>query len=77
MRNEKCQIENFLFSDVATRPPHLTGGLMAIQAVVRTGNLAFERWARGDCFVVADVAVRVVGNFVGQLSRDSLAGVSN
>ena len=42
----------------------LTRGFVAGQAVVRTRHFAFERGSRGDRFVVANVAVQVIRDFI-------------
>lgn len=42
----------------------LAGGFVTGEAVVGAGDFAFEGGARGDCFVVTEVAVQVISNFV-------------
>ena len=43
----------------------LTRRLVTGKAVVGAGNFSFEGGAGGDGFVVTNVAVQVIGDFVG------------
>src|SRR5829696_6144679 len=47
----------------------LTSRFVARNAVVGAGNFSFERGSCGDGFVVAEVAVEVISNFIRQLRR--------
>jgi hypothetical protein len=40
--------------------------LVTGQTVIRSGNFSFERRPSSDRLVVANVAVRVIGHFIGE-----------
>ena len=62
---------------LAVMKARLTHRFVTGQTVVRARDLPLQCRTRSDSFVVTDVAVRVVGDFVRQLGRGGFAGIGD
>jgi len=50
---------------------------MTGNAIVGTWHFPLERWSRCYCAIVTEIAVHVIGNFIGKFRRRWLIGILN